>query len=52
MIDKVKEVERTIRLYADRKEKLVESPQYQVLDDLDYVVSNLKGLMEELKQEV
>lgn len=51
LIDKMREVEKALRIHGDKSEKLVDKKQYAVLDSIDIVSTGLKGLMEELKQE-
>lgn len=51
LIDKMREVEKALRIYGDKSEKLVDRKQYVVLDLIDYVTTGLKSLMEELRQE-
>ncbi|EIT85386.1 hypothetical protein A374_11600 [Fictibacillus macauensis ZFHKF-1] len=51
LIEKMREVEKEIRVYGDNNEKLVGDAQYAVLDSIDFVTTGLKGLMEELRQE-
>ncbi|WP_416808198.1 hypothetical protein [Bacillus thuringiensis] len=51
LIDKMREVEKEIRLHGDNNQKLVGNAQYAVLDSIDFVTTSLKGLMEELRQE-
>ncbi|MDM5313366.1 hypothetical protein [Peribacillus frigoritolerans] len=51
LIDKMREVEKEIRVNGDNNQKLVGDAQYAVLDLIDFVTTSLKGLMEELRQE-
>ncbi|MCP1399489.1 hypothetical protein CON42_11895 [Bacillus thuringiensis] len=51
LIDKMREVEKEIRVHGDNNQKLVGNAQYAVLDSIDFVTTSLKGLMEELRQE-
>ncbi|MBD7962531.1 hypothetical protein [Fictibacillus norfolkensis] len=51
LIEKMREVEKALRVHGDKNEKLIDKKQYAVLDSIDIVSTGLKGLMEELKQE-
>jgi hypothetical protein len=51
LIDKMREVEKALRIHGDKSEKLVDRKQYAILDSIDTVTTGLKGLMEELRQE-
>lgn len=51
LIDKMREVEKALRIHGDKSERLVDKKQYAILDSIDTVSTGLKGLMEELKQE-
>ncbi|HDR4908362.1 TPA: hypothetical protein QCR48_004878 [Bacillus cereus] len=51
LIDKMREIEKEIRVHGDNNQKLVGNAQYAVLDSIDFVTTSLKGLMEELRQE-
>ncbi|MCY7817289.1 hypothetical protein [Bacillus haynesii] len=52
LIEKMREIEKEIRIKGDKNEKLIDQDQYAVLESIDYVMTGLKGLMEELKQEI
>ena len=51
LIEKMREVEKEIRVHGDNNQKLIGTAQYAVLDSIDFVTTSLKGLMEELRQE-
>ncbi|UUV26922.1 MULTISPECIES: hypothetical protein [Lysinibacillus] len=51
LIEKMREVEKEIRVYGDNNQKLEGEPQYAVLDSIDTVSTGLKSLMEKLRQE-
>ena len=51
LIEKMREVEKAIRIHGDKNEKLIDKKQYAVLESIDFVTTGLKGLMEDLRQE-
>ncbi|WP_074594411.1 hypothetical protein [Bacillus cereus] len=51
LIDKMREIEKAIRINGDKNEKLIGTEQYNVLESIDFVTTGLKSLMEELRQE-